>query len=154
MLIQLRSRALRLLHRLDWTGPLIVRLTLGLVFTLTGWGKLHSLDQVVELFRSLNIPAASVQAPMVATIEFVGGLLLLVGLGTRIASALLIGTMAVAIYTVQLPELHGVADLARTTEWTYLAMFVWLVVSGAGKASLDYLIVRRGPAELRVGVAP
>jgi putative oxidoreductase len=141
------ARARQLLQKLEWTGPLLVRLTLGIVFAVTGWGKLHSLDKVTEFFESLNIPAASLQAPMVATIEFAGGLLLIAGLGTRIASALLIGTMAVAIYTAKLPELHGVVDLVNTIEWTYLAMFVWLVVHGAGKASVDHLIARRsGPA--------
>lgn len=149
------ARARDILRKLDWTGPLIVRLTLGIVFTVTGWGKLHNLKDVTEFFESLHIPAASIQAPMVATIELVGGLLLLAGLGTRVVSALLIGTMAVAIYTAKLPELHGVVDLVNTIEWTYLAMFVWLVVAGAGKASLDHLIAwrlaRRGsPA---VGVA-
>lgn len=144
------ARVKALLHKLDWTGPLVVRLTLGIVFTVTGWGKLHNLDQITEFFASLHIPAASIQAPMVSTIELAGGLLLIAGLGTRVASALLIGTMAVAIYTAKLPELHGVVDLVNTIEWTYLAMFVWLVVAGAGKASLDYLIARRTSS---VGVA-
>lgn len=146
------ARVRQILNRLEWTGPLVVRLTLGLVFAVTGWGKLHNLDQITEFFESLNIPAASIQAPMVATIEFAGGLLLIAGLGTRIVSALLIGTMAVAIYTAKLPDLHGVVDLVNTIEWTYLAMFVWLVVHGAGKASLDHLIARRGGPAVGVTV--
>ena len=152
MIRSLSSKVLGLAHTLEWLGPLVVRLTLGAVFATTGWGKLHNLDQITEFFTSLNIPAPGAQAAMVSTIEFAGGLLLILGLGTRIVSALLIGVMAVAIYTAKLPELHGVVDLANTIEWTYLAMFVWLAVSGAGKASLDYLIARRGPSEPRVGV--
>jgi putative oxidoreductase len=148
-----RGRVLGLLQKLEWTGPLLVRLTLGLVFTTTGWGKLHSLDKVTEFFASLHIPAAGAQAAMVSTIEFAGGLLLIAGLGTRIVSALLIGVMAVAILTAKLPELHGVVDLANTIEFTYLAMFVWLVVAGAGAVSLDRVIARRNHAEPRVGVA-
>jgi len=80
-------------------------------------------------------------------------LLLIAGLGTRIASALLIGVMGVAILTAKLAELHGVVDLANTIELTYLVMFVWLLVAGAGAASLDRLIARRGHVEPRVGVA-
>jgi putative oxidoreductase len=152
------DRALRLLHRLGWLGPLLVRVALGLVFVSTGWGKLHSLDDVTEFFRSLNIPAPGIQAAMVSTIEFAGGLLLLAGLGTRIVSALLIGVMAVAIWTAKLPELHGVVDLAGTTELAYLVMFVWLALAGPGAISLDRLVAhrlaRRGSSELRVGVAP
>src|SRR5258706_14691313 len=114
----LRHRALDLLGKLEWTGPLIVRLTLGLVFVTTGWGKLHNLDGIKEYFESLNIPAAGAQAVFVSTIEFVGGLLLIAGLGTRIASALFNDATAVEIYTAKLPELHGVVDLANTIEFT------------------------------------
>jgi putative oxidoreductase len=154
----LSDRTITLLHKIGWIGPLLVRLTLGLVFLTTGWGKLHSLGDVTEFFRSLNIPAPGVQAAFVSTIEFAGGVLLILGLGTRIVSALLIGVMAVAIYTAKLPELHGVVDLANTVELTYLVMFVWLVVAGAGAISLDHLLGRRlasrAGSEPRVAVAP
>jgi len=150
----LHDRAVLLLRKIEWTGPLLVRLTLGLVFVTSGWGKLHSLDDVTKFFESLNIPAAGIQARFVSCVEFGGGLLLIAGLGTRIVSALLIGVMTVAILTAKLPELHGVVDLAGTDEFAYLVMFVWLVVSGAGAVSVDRLLVRRGLAEPRVGVAP
>jgi putative oxidoreductase len=140
----LRDRALELLHKLAWVGPLLVRLTLGVVFTVAGWGKLHNLDNITEFFASLHIPAPGIQAAFVSTLEFAGGLLLIAGLGTRIVSALLIGVMTVAILTAKLPDLHGVVDLANTIELTYLVMFAWLVVSGAGAASLDHVIARRG----------
>lgn len=149
----LSSRALRILHKLSWAGPLLVRLTVGLVFATTGWGKLHNLDNVTQFFESLHIPAPGIQAAFVSGVEFAGGLLLIAGLGTRIAAALLVGVMTVAILTAKLPELHGAVDLANTIEFTYLAMFVWLLVSGAGKASLDYLIFRRASSEPRIGVA-
>lgn len=137
------DRALSITHKLQWTGPLLVRLTLGLVFATTGWGKLHNLDNIEGFFASLHIPAPGFNAVFVSTIEFVGGILLIVGLGTRIASALLIGVMTVAILTAKLPELHGLTDLANTIEFTYLAMFVWLVVAGAGAASIDRLVMAR-----------
>ncbi len=147
------GRALRILHKLEWIGPLLVRLTLGLVFATTGWGKLHNLDKVTEFFGSLHIPAPGFHAALVSIIELVGGLMIIAGLGTRIAAALLVGVMAVAIWTAKLAELHGIVDLANTTELTYLVMFVWLVVSGAGAASLDHVIARRHTA-LRAGEAP
>jgi putative oxidoreductase len=146
-------RVLAVLHKLEWIGPLLMRLTLGLVFVTSGWGKLHSLDNVTQFFESLHIPAAGAQAVFVSIVEFAGGLLLIVGLGTRIAAALLIGVMAVAILTAKLPEIHGVTDLAGTLEFAYLVAFVWLVVRGAGAASLDHVIARRG-TESRIGVAP
>lgn len=139
----LSDRSLQLLHKLTWIGPLLVRVAVGLVFVTTGWGKLHDLDTVTEFFRSLGIPAAGFQAVLVSSIELVGGLMLIAGLGTRIASMLLVGVMAVALWTAKRGELHGVVELAGTIEVAYLVMFVWLAVYGAGAASLDHLIRKR-----------
>lgn len=137
------NRILALINKLSWMGPLLIRLTVGLVFVYTGWGKLHSLEQVTQFFESLKIPAPGFHAALVGTIELVGGALLMLGLATRIVSALLIGTMAVALYTAILPDLHGVRDLAASIEFTYLAIFAWLFFAGAGRASLDQLIAAR-----------
>lgn len=144
-----RERSLSALRRLEWLGPLLVRLTIGLVFVVTGWGKLHDLDSVTQFFDSLHIPAPHANAVFVSTVELVGGALLMLGLGTRIAAMFLIGVMAVAIGTAKLPELHGLVDLVNTIELTYLVAFVWLAVSGAGRASLDHLLTRGKTPRLR-----
>ena len=73
----------------------VARVTVGWVFVESGWGKLHHLDKVQAFFESLGIPAASLQAPLVASLEFGGGLLLLAGLATRLASLPLMVIMAV-----------------------------------------------------------
>jgi putative oxidoreductase len=138
--------------KLTWLPPLAARIALGVTFIQTGWGKLHSLDQVTEYFTKLGIPAASIQAPMVAGIEFIGGLLLIVGLFTRYASALLMSTMVVAIITAKWPDSEGallgrLGDMLGTPEFAYLALFLWLAVAGAGKLSLDHVLApmfRRG----------
>jgi putative oxidoreductase len=153
----LYQRALRLCAKLDWLGPLAVRLVVGTAFVITGWGKLTNLAKVTGYFESLHIPLAGPQAAMVSTIEFGGGLLLIVGLGTRIVSLLLIGVMTVAILTAKLGEADGFVDLLTslptTIELTYLVTFVWLLLGGAGPASIDGLIARRGPAGPHVGEA-
>jgi putative oxidoreductase len=131
-----------LTRRLDFLPPALARLTLGLLFVGTGWGKLHSLDQVTEYFTSLGIPAAALQAPLVAGIELVGGLLLLAGLLTRVAALPLAGTMVVAILTAQRDQIHGLSDLTGLTEFTYIVLLVWLAVAGAGSLSLDALLGR------------
>lgn len=136
-----RSRAI--LHKFEWLGPLAVRVTLGIVFVTTGWGKLHGLDDVTQYFASLGIPAPHAQAVLVSLIELVGGLMLVLGLGTRIAATLLVGVMAVAIWTAKLPEVHGIADLAGTVEVVYLVALIWLLVSGGGSVSTDRLLSRR-----------
>jgi putative oxidoreductase len=73
-------------RRLAWLPPLLARVSVGLVFVTTGWGKLQNLDRVIEFFRSLGIPAPEYQAPFVAATELSCGLLLVLGLGTRFAA--------------------------------------------------------------------
>jgi len=147
------EKACGLLKKIEWIGPLAVRLTVGLAFALNGWGKLHHLGSITELFESLGIPAAGAQAAMVSTIEFAGGLALIAGFGTRIAAALLVGVMTVATLTAQLPQVEHLWDLVHTIEVTYLVIFVWLVIHGAGAVSVDGRLAR-ARHEARVGVAP
>lgn len=142
----LMKRIATLSGRVRWLPPLLLRVVLGVTFVKAGWGKLHHLPQVEQYFRSLHIPAAGVQAPMIAAIEFVGGLMLLAGLATRIVAALLVGVMAVAIYTAIWPDADGVAAVLGGVEAIYLAAFVHLAVNGAGAVSFDRALGRFLPA--------
>jgi len=130
-------------HALRWAPPLLARLTVGLTFAVTGWGKLHNLDGVTQYFASLGIPAAGFQAAVVATTELVCGGLLVAGLLTRLAALPLIVVMVVAIATAKWPEIQGAVDLAGTLEATYIAVLSWLGIAGAGALSLDHLVARR-----------
>ena len=134
------SRALLgLADRLSFAPPLIARLVVGVVFTHSGWGKLHNLDQVAQFFASLGIPFAELQAPFVAGVEFGCGLLLLLGLATRLAAIPLIGTMVVALATALLPKITGVNALFGLSEFLYIALLAQLAISGGGALSLDTL---------------
>ena len=137
------QRALPLCAKLAWIGPLAVRVIVGIGFAFTGWGKLNDLDTPIALFTKLHIPFPHANAVFVSLVEFVGGILIALGLGTRIAAALLIGVMTVAFLTAILPNADGIGDLFTSIELTYLAIFVWLVVNGAGLISLDHLLGRR-----------
>jgi len=139
----LRSRALAALERLSWVGPLALRLSLGAVFLGTGWGKLHNLGQVTSFFTELGIPFPGFTATLVAGVELVGGTLILLGAFTRLAVLPLMAIMTVAILTAKRPEIDGIRTLLAFDETTYLAGFLWLLVAGAGKASVDALIFGR-----------
>jgi len=139
----LRTRALALLEKVSWVGPLALRLSLGAVFLGTGWGKLHDLPRVTSFFTDLGIPFPAAQAAMVSGIELVGGSLVLVGLFTRFAALPLMGVMTVATLTAKRPEIDGIRSLLAFEEFTYLAGFLWLFVAGAGRASLDALLFGR-----------
>jgi putative oxidoreductase len=133
------DRLCKLAHRLSFLGPTLARLTVGLVFLTTGWGKLHSIPDVTEFFRTLHLPAPGFQARLVAGTEFVGGLLILVGLGTRLVSLPLAFTMVVAILTAKRESIEGLTSLVGFEEWSYLVFFVWLALAGPGPLSLDRL---------------
>lgn len=146
----LSPRLRKLTDRISFVGPTLARLTLGVLFVGTGWGKLHGLPNLTRFFTELGIPAPGFQALLVATTEFVGGALLLVGLLTRLAALPLAVTMVVAILTAKRSEIDGVSSLFGFEEWSYLVMFVWLAAAGPGPWSLDRLIgrfiERRSPA--------
>ena len=89
----LRARAVGILAKLAWLAPLLGRLSVGLLFMSTGWGKVHSLDKVTHFFESLHIPAPAFNAVLVGYSELICGTLLVVGLATRLATLPLIVSM-------------------------------------------------------------
>jgi putative oxidoreductase len=122
---------------------LLIRLSVGVVFAQTGWGKLHHLDDIIEFFRSLGIPAPELQAPFVSTLEFVGGIAVILGLGTRLFSAPLMFSMVVAIITAKKDDIESLTDVLGFIEWHYIVFFAVLVLLGPGKVSLDALIAKK-----------
>jgi putative oxidoreductase len=140
---KIRERVLATTKRLEFAGPALARLTVGLVFIGTGWGKLHTLPDVTEYFASLHIPAPGLNAAVAASTEFFGGILMILGLGTRLAALPMAFTMVIAILTAKRADIHGLTDLVGFEEWSYLVFFVWLALAGAGPLSLDRLIAPR-----------
>jgi putative oxidoreductase len=128
--------------RISFMGPTLARLTVGVVFIGTGWGKLHSLPDVTSFFNDLHIPFPAFNARLTACTEFFGGTLILLGLGTRLVALPLAFTMVVAIITAKRGDITGVSSLLGFEEWSYLVMFLWLALAGAGPLSLDALVGR------------
>jgi putative oxidoreductase len=126
--------------KLRFIGPTLARLTVGLVFLGTGWGKLHHLPDVTDFFASLHIPAPAFNARLTAGTELVGGLLVLLGLGTRLASLPLAFTMVIAIVTARRGDITGLTALVGLEEWSYLVLLLWLALAGAGPLSIDRLL--------------
>jgi putative oxidoreductase len=147
----LASLADRVGTALAWLSPTLARLTVGLVFFQSGWGKLHDLGKVTDYFTQLGLPAPGFQASLASTAEFVCGGLVLVGFATRFAAVPLIVTMCVAIRTALWDQVDGLGSLVGLTEFAYIVLLVWLGTNGAGPLSLDALVGRvsqRGPAAL------
>ncbi|BEV09277.1 DoxX family protein [Methylophilus sp. DW102] len=121
----------------EWLGPLVARVVVGYTFMLTGWGKLNNLPAIIENFQSWGIPFPEFMTPFVAGWEFFGGLGLILGLMTRICGGALAVVMVVAIISAKLADIDSLETLLGFEEATYFAVFTWLAICGAGKASLD-----------------
>lgn len=144
----LRTRLLALTDRLAFLAPLLIRVTVGVVFIVTGWGKLQTLDDVAEFFASLHIPLPALNAHVASATEFFGGILILVGLGARLVALPMAFTMLVAIITAKLGNVEGFTDFLELEEWSYLVMFLVIALRGPGGFSLDALLARRFPRDV------
>jgi putative oxidoreductase len=142
-LVKLGNKILDVAKVFAFVGPLLARITVGWVFVTAGWGKIHNIDKVSGFFASLGIPAPVFQAQLTAYTEFIGGLLLIAGLATRISSVALGIVMIVALRTALAADIHGFSDLVGLTEYLYLVMLIWLAVAGPGKVAVDALIARK-----------
>jgi putative oxidoreductase len=137
---------LRVTSALSFLAPLFTRLVIGYAFYQTGGGKLANMERTVGFFTDLGIPFPAANAGFIARLEFYGGMLLIVGLGTRIVAALLGSTMAVALMTADkesfLNALKGVGEdgLTDVVPVVYGLFLLWLVLLGPGLASLDALV--------------
>ena len=101
-------------RHLEWLGPLFARIVVGWVFLWSGWGKLTHLPLVTENFAGWGIPAPEILAPFASGVEFFGGILLLIGLLTRISAGALGVVMIVAVKVAQWEEVDSAPDTPRS----------------------------------------
>jgi putative oxidoreductase len=126
---------------------LAVRLYWGWQFAQTGWGKLHNIAKITDYFASLNIPFPAANAHFIAGLEFFGGLLLILGLGSRLVGLLLAANMLVAYWTADHDALVSIFSDPGTfyvaDPYTCLFASLLVLIFGAGWLSLDTLIQKR-----------
>lgn len=142
-LLRLNETILRHLTRAGWLGPLALRLVFGYFWAETGWAKLHNLDGFAARFVDWGIPLPAFSAALSAGVEFVGGILLMLGLATRLTAAVMAFNMVVAIAFVVIKNVGGLDDFVELDEVLYILVFFWLLMAGPGMASLDAVLARR-----------
>jgi putative oxidoreductase len=146
-------RALGFATALSFVAPLLTRLVVGHTFYETGAGKLGNIEGVTGFFEGLGIPFPGLNAEFVSRVEYYGGILLILGLATRIVSMFLASTMVVALLTADrqsfLTALSGSGDIGLTdvAPVVLLLFLLWLVLTGPGVVSLDALVAKRVPTE-------
>jgi len=125
---------------------LALRLFIGWQFFATGRGKLEHIDRIVAFFTNLGIPAPALNAHVVAWLETIGGVLLFVGLASRLIAVPLSISMLVALLTADKDAVSKI--FSEPDGFLAAAPIPFLVVSlivlafGPGRFSLDWVIRR------------
>jgi len=135
-----------LISKLQSPFLLIIRLYWGWQFFLTGRGKLMHLDKIAGYFETLHIPMPKLNAALAGTTECAGGLLLLLGLGSRIVTVPLICVLTVAYLTADTDAVKNIFSkpdaFLSADEFLFLLTSVIVLIFGPGVFSLDAIIAR------------
>jgi putative oxidoreductase len=119
---------------------LLLRLWLGAMGILHGFPKVFGgMEKFTEGVVKMGLPAPEFFAWAAALSEFAGGILLVLGLGTRVSAFLMAATMAVAGFIRHAEDPFKTKELALC----YLVLSVVIFLLGPGRISLDALLFRR-----------
>jgi putative oxidoreductase len=137
----LHDRFFNLVNYLQSPFLLFVRVYWGWQLAQSGWGKLHNLSNVTDFFMSLNLPYPSQTALFVSCVEFFGGILLALGLLSRMTALTLTVNMLVAYVTADREALLAVfsdpGKFYAAAPYTFLVASVIILLVGPGKFALD-----------------
>jgi uncharacterized membrane protein YphA (DoxX/SURF4 family) len=138
---------------------ILIRFLAGGVFFTEGLKKFLFAEQWgAGRFSRIGIPLPAFTGPFVGGVEIVCGLLLLLGLLTRLGAIVLLINISVAIATTKIPILiksgfFAMEDPART-DYSMLMSLIFLAAVGAGRWSLDWRFWGKPPRRLKDGPPP
>ncbi|WP_188066716.1 DoxX family protein [Brevibacillus brevis] len=134
-------------NRFEWSA-LILRVIAGLTFAIHGVAKFQmGLENVAGFFGTMGLPAFI--AYLVAFLEVVGGIALILGLGTRVFAGALSVVMLGAIFKAKLAVgfMGGEGGAGYELDLALLAMLVSLGISGSSKFALDAILFGKRSVE-------
>ncbi|ALE04471.1 hypothetical protein AL755_01990 (plasmid) [Arthrobacter sp. ERGS1:01] len=130
----------------------ILRVVVGFLFAAHGWQKYNefTIAGTQGAFAQMGVPAADLVAPVVATLELVGGIALIVGFLSRPVAALLVLDMLGALVLV-----HASAGVFVQTGGFELVLLLAaaalaVALAGPGRVSVDYVLFGRKSSKLAV----
>jgi putative oxidoreductase len=133
-------------------SPLALRIPIGIIFVAHGAQKLfgafggYGLEGTGQFMASLGLTPGYLMALLAGSAEFFGGLALLLGLLMRPAAAALAFAMLVAIFSVHADKGLFVDKNGYEFALALLAASVSLLISGAGRVSVDATLAERTAA--------
>lgn len=124
------------------SAVLLIRLAVGLVFLSEGIQKFLFPGEIgAGRFAKIGLPSPEMLGPFVGTVEIVCGVLVVLGLVTRLAAIPLIVILLVAISSTKVPILldKGFWSMAHDsrTDFAMLLGSIFLLIVGAGRLSID-----------------
>ena len=135
---------------LTTTARTILRIVTGFLFAAHGWQKFNefTIPGTQAAFAQMGVPAANLVAPVIATLELVGGVALILGVLTRVFAALLAVDMLGALFLV-----HASAGIFAATGGYELVLILAaaalaVALVGAGKVSVDKALFGRHGSRL------
>ncbi|WCI07872.1 DoxX family protein [Arthrobacter sp. OVS8] len=139
-------------HTLTTSARTILRIVTGFLFAAHGWQKFNefTIAGTQTSFAQMGVPAANIAAPVIATLELVGGIALIVGVLTRVFAALLAVNMLGALFLVHAPAGIFAATGGYELVLILAAAALALAFVGAGKVSVDRALFGRSDSKLSV----
>ncbi len=139
------------LHAWQWVGILVARVAVGLLFFLSGRGKLFVPEHRERMRQTLieaHVPFPELNAVFVSMVEFGSGLLLIFGALTPIACVMLSGVMVMTVATTAIRNIKATSPLGWLSDFFYLPEVLCLAIlglffSGPGWFSVDHLILSK-----------
>ena len=125
------------------TGTLILRLVFGLVFLFHGYLKVIDISGTAGFLSSLGVPVPLFFTIVVTAVEFLGGILLILGLLTRLVGLLLAIDMLVALIIVHAKNGFFIVNGGYEFVLVLMAVGVMYLLHGAGKYSLDAKLFKK-----------
>jgi putative oxidoreductase len=137
---------------------LMVRLYWGWQMMETGWGKLTDLGKVTGFFTSLGIPAPAFNAYFISGLEFAGGILLAIGVGSRVIAFLLACDMVVAYWLADraavLSFFSDPDKFSAAAPFTFLIASLIVLIFGPGRWAVDRFFRSSQQSLNRFGIEP
>jgi len=133
----------------DSKATILIRLIVGVVFLSEGIQKfLFPSVRGMGRFEKIGLPSPEFLGSMVGAFEIICGVLILLGLFTRLASMPLIIIMFVALAVTKADVFsdRGFWEMmhASRTDWSMLLGSIFLLIKGGGKWSIDHFLTRNG----------
>lgn len=130
----------------------ILRVITGFLFAAHGWQKFNefTIAGTQAAFSQMGVPAAQVAAPVIATLELLGGLALILGVLTRVFAVLLAADMLGALFLVHASAGVFVATGGYELVLLLAAAALAVALVGAGTLSADRALFGRATSKLRI----